>query len=91
MPNQMTSEEEVRRGTAASRILDDPIMQEALIKVETNNIERMLNAENAQDRAEAHARVHGLRDAVKQLRIVISHGELAAVRITNAAKPTRRT
>ena len=73
--------EAIRRGQAASAIMDSPIFREAIERAAERFYEMWLGSEKVEDREAAWAKSHALSAIEDELRGIIADGEVAASEI----------
>ena len=69
----------VSRAEIAKRFLDDPVVQEAFVKAEAAFVSEWRNATDVDRRELAWAKVQGIDEVKRQLRIHISTGDHALI------------
>ena len=79
----MDDREKARRVSEARRLLDEPLLNEALDTIEKKAIEEMLAISDAEAMRRAADRVRTIRDIRHQLKLVIIAGE-------DALRPNRK-
>lgn len=77
---EFTDDEVISRGLRAASILDDDIYQEAIEGARETFYEEWLASSQVAAREAAWAKTHGLEAIERELRGIISDGEVAASR-----------
>lgn len=86
----MTPEKAIQDAMRVENFLKDEAIGGALSRMERRYFEEFKAAQTADERNRAWAKAHNLDDFLKELRIVISTGELEALTIAQQAKRVRR-
>jgi len=85
-PDSMAADEVLRRQEVAKRLLEDPIMIEVFETADATLVKEWRAATNLEAREAVWAKITGLEEVQRLLRVIVSQGEYIQERLVQEAE-----